>query len=257
MKISTIEKQLAAPPDAGLLLSEAMRVDRAYQFLPLDHYSLWERLQIRAAGFLFYLAATAIGRSARFEVKGLENLQVASRDGHVPIYALWHNSFFLAIYFWRKQGVIVMSSRSFDAEYTARCLQRLGYGLAKGSSTRGAIGGLIEMVRLMRAGCPTAFTIDGPRGPRFVAKMGAVLLAKKTGNPIVPYRVTAAKYWEANSWDRFQVAKPFTRALVDIAPPIYVAPVADKSMLEAKRAELQASLDELNRRGDQWRARIN
>jgi lysophospholipid acyltransferase (LPLAT)-like uncharacterized protein len=86
--------------------------------------------------------------------------------------------------------------------------------------------------------------------------MGAVLLAQKTGNPIVPFRITAAKYWEANSWDRFQVAKPFTRALVDIAPPIYVAHAADKSMLETKRAELQASLDELNRRGDEWRARL-
>src|SRR2546428_2088950 len=228
MKIPTIEKPFAISSDRRSQLSEAMRVDRAYQFLPLDNYSLWERLQIRAAGFLFYLAATAIGRSARFEVKGLENLQAVSRDGHVPIYALWHNSFFLAVYFWRKQGVIVMSSRSFDAEYTARCLQRLGYGLAKGSSTRGAIGGLIEMVRLMRAGCPTAFTIDGPRGPRFVAKMGAVLLAKKTGHPILPFTITAAKFWEVKkSWDRSQVPRPFTRARVDIAAPLYVGPDAD------------------------------
>src|SRR5713226_10437483 len=122
---------------------------------------------------------------------------------------------FLAIYFWRRSRMIIMSSRSFDAEYTARCLQRFGYGVAKGSSTRGAVGGLIELARLMRAGCPAGFTIDGPKGPRFVAKMGAVLLAKKTGQPILPFTVTAKKYLSVSSWDQFQVPMPFTRARVE------------------------------------------
>ena len=61
----------------------------------------------------------------------------------------------------------------------------------RGSSTRGAVGALIEMARLMRAGCPAGFTSDGPKGPRHVAKMGAVLLAKKTGQPIMPFSVSA------------------------------------------------------------------
>src|SRR5688500_19433593 len=76
-----------------------------------------------------------------------------------------------------------MTSRSFDGEYIARFIQRFGYGAVRGSSTRGGVGAIVEMVRLMRAGLPTAFTIDGPKGPRYVAKMGAVLLAKKTGQP--------------------------------------------------------------------------
>jgi lysophospholipid acyltransferase (LPLAT)-like uncharacterized protein len=80
----------------------------------------------------------------------------------------------------------------------------------------------------MRAGCPTAFTIDGPKGPRYVAKMGAVLLAKKTGNPVLPFTVTAANHWTINSWDRMQIPIPFTRALVDIAPGINVRPTQMK-----------------------------
>src|SRR5438876_1019579 len=108
---------------------------------------------------------------------------------------------------------------------------------------------------LIRAGSPTAFTIDGPKGPRYIAKMGAVLLAKKTGLPILPFTITAKKFWEAKkSWDGFQVPKPFTRARVDIAPPIYVPPDADDKELEAKRDELQRALDEINRRGVVWRA---
>jgi lysophospholipid acyltransferase (LPLAT)-like uncharacterized protein len=106
------------------------------------------------------------------------------------------------------------------------------------------------MVRLMRAGCPAAFTIDGPRGPRYVAKMGAVLLAKKTGNPVLPFSIAAERFWEAaKSWDRPQIPKPFSRASVFIGAPIDVPADADEALLNAKRDELQASLDELDRRG--------
>jgi lysophospholipid acyltransferase (LPLAT)-like uncharacterized protein len=102
------------------------------------------------------------------------------------------------------------------------------------------------MARLMRAGCTTAFTIDGPKGPRYVAKMGAVLLAKKSGHPIVPVTMALKRYWTTPSWDFFQIPKPFTRARVYVAPPIYVPPDADEKTLAAKRDELQHALDHLN-----------
>src|SRR5437763_16779848 len=148
-----------------------------------------------------------------------------------------------------------MTSRSFDGDCIARFIQRFGYGAARGSSTRGATGAIVEMVRLMRAGCPTAFTIDGPKGPRYVAKMGAVLLAKKTGNPILPFAITARKFWEAKkSWDGFQTPKPFTRPRVYIAPPSYVPPDGDEEQLKAKCDELQSPLHEINDRAAQWGA---
>ena len=181
----------------------------------------------------------------------VENWEAATRDGQVPIYTFWHNRVFLATYFWQKRRIVVMTSQSFDGEYIARFIQRFGYGAARGSSTRGAVGAIIEMARLMRSGSPTAFTIDGPKGPRYVAKMGAVLLAKKTGQPILPFTITAQHFWEAKrSWDGFQVPFPFSRARVDIAPPIYVSADANDEELEAKRNELQAALDEINRSGE-------
>jgi lysophospholipid acyltransferase (LPLAT)-like uncharacterized protein len=112
------------------------------------------------------------------------------------------------------------------------------------------------MVRLMRAGCPAGFMIDGPRGPRYEAKMGSVLLAKKTGFPILPFTITTKTFWEARSWDRTQIPKPFTRAQVIIAPPIKVASDADDSELAAKRNELQQSLDAINKKGEEWRANL-
>jgi hypothetical protein len=233
-------------------------LDRAYSFAPLSTYSFKDRFLIRAADLVFFSLIKALGHTVRFEVEGWENWEAASREGSLPIYTFWHNRVFLSTYFWQKRRIVVMTSRSFDGEYIARFIQRFGYGAARGSSTRGATGAAIEMVRLMRAGCSTGFTIDGPKGPRYVAKMGAVLLAKKTGHPILPFTITAARFWEVKkSWDGFHVPKPFTRARVEIAAPIFVAPDAKKEELKEKRDELQRALDELNQAGDQWRAAVS
>src|SRR5213080_86300 len=223
-------------------------LNRAYTFANLSSYSLKDRLLIRGADLVFFLLIKLIGRTIKFEIEGWDNWEAASRDGKIPIYTFWHNRVFLATYFWRRRGIVVMTSQSFDGEYIARFIQRFGYGAARGSSTRGATGAIVEMVRLMRAGCPTAFTTDGPKGPRYVAKMGSVLLAKKTGNPILPFTITANRFWEAKkSWDGSQVPKPFARAHVLIAPPICVPANADETLLNSKRDELQSVLDELNR----------
>lgn len=225
-------------------------IERAYSFASLASYSFKDRLLIRAADLGFFLTIKLIGRTVKFEIEGWENWEAASRQGRIPIYTFWHDRVFLATYFWQRRAIVVMTSRSFDGEYIARFIQRFGYGAARGSSSRGATGAVVEMVRLMRAGCPTAFTIDGPRGPRYVAKMGAVLLAKKTGNPVLPFSIAAERFWEAKkSWDRPQIPKPFTRACVFIGAPISVPADADEAMLDAKRDELQASLDDLDRRG--------
>lgn len=230
--------------------------ERAYTFRSLAQYTLRKRLMIRAADLVFYLLIKLIGGSTSFEVKGWENWETASKDGRIPIYAFWHERVFLATYFWRQRRIVVMTSQSFDGEYIARFIQRFGYGTARGSSTRGAVGAVVEMVKLMRAGVPTAFTVDGPKGPRHVAKMGPMLLAKKTGHPVLPFTITPSRYWAANSWDRFQLPMPFSSALVQIAPPIFVPADADDRELEAKRDELQQALDCLSASGQEWRARI-
>lgn len=229
------------------------RVARAYEFADLSDYSFAERLKIRAADFVFFLLINLIGLTARFEVIGWENHDKAEANGGLPIYVFWHDRIFLTTYWWRKRRIVVMTSKSFDGEYIARFIQRFGYGTVRGSSTRGAVGAIVEMARLMREGCTTAFTIDGPKGPRYVAKMGAVLLAKKSGHPIVPVTMALDRYWKTPSWDKFQIPKPFTRARVYVASPIYVPPDADDDVLAAKRDELQQTLDDLNHQSEEWR----
>jgi lysophospholipid acyltransferase (LPLAT)-like uncharacterized protein len=230
------------------------RINRAYKRADLSEYSFRDRLFIRAADLAFYFLIKLIGLTARFEVIGWENHEKVEQNGGLPIYVFWHESIFLTTYWWRNRRIVVMTSRSLDGEYIARFIRRFGYGAVRGSSTRGGVGAIIEMARLMRAGCTTGFAIDGPKGPPYVAKMGAVLLAKKTGNPIVPLATALAHYWKAPSWDSLQIPKPFTRAQVYVAKPIYVPADAGESVLAAKRDELQQELDELNNLGDQWRS---
>ena len=244
-----MEEHLKAPEYA------TANVARVYTFASLAKYPLSKRLMIRAADLLFYVLINLICRTVRFEVEGWENWEAASQGGKIPIYTFWHNRVFLGTYFFRNRGIVIMTSQSFDGEYIARFIQRFGYGAVRGSSTRGATGALVEMVKLMKAGLPAAFTIDGPRGPRYVAKMGAVLLAKKTGHPILPFTLVARHYWEANSWDRFQVPWPFTKALLTIAPPIFINPDSDEAELKGKHEELQQVLAGLNERGETWRSR--
>ncbi len=227
---------------------KASSIERAYRFASLSKYPFTKRLLIRAADLAFFVLINLIGRTIRFEVHGWENWEASSSDGRLPVMAFWHNRVLLATYYFRNRGIVVMTSKSFDGEYIARFIQRFGYGTVRGSSTRGGTGALVEMVRLMRAGQPAGFTIDGPKGPKYIAKMGAVLLAKKTGNPILPFTVSAKRFWQANSWDNFQVPWPFTTARVIMSPPIFVPADADEPALLAKRDELQFALEEINNR---------
>ncbi|RMF99522.1 MAG: hypothetical protein D6735_15180, partial [Acidobacteria bacterium] len=106
---------------------------------------------------------------------------------------------------------------------------------------------------LMKRGFPMAFTVDGPKGPRYVAKMGPCLLAKKTGNPMLPFLIEVARFWEIKSWDLLQIPKPFSAAKLIFAPAIYVPANADENVLKEKRNELQDSLDKLVKAGEKWR----
>jgi len=230
--------------------------EEVYKHGSLARYSLRERILIRLADWTFYALVYLIGKTIRFEKKGWENYESIGQNGKTPILAFWHNRIFLSTYYFRHRGIIVMSSQSFDSEYIARFIQRFGFGVVRGSSTRGGVGALIEMIKLMRKGFPMGFSVDGPKGPKYVAKSGACLLAKKTQNPVVPFIVEVEKYWEVKSWDNLQIPKPFSRACVYIAEPFYVAKDAADEEIEKSREELQIKLDELVMIGNKWREDI-
>ena len=225
-----------------------------FTFVSLERYTYRERLIIRIVGLVSYIVVRIIGLTIRFEVTNPESERDVLAAGKQPIYSFWHDRMVTSTYYFRNRGIIVLSSQSFDSEYTARCIQRFGFGIIKGSSSRGAVAGLVGMIRAMKAGAPAAFTVDGPKGPRYEVKSGPVLLAKKTGNPLLPFVIECTRFWRVKNWDRLHVPKPFTTANVLFADPIYVDPNIDDEGLEAKRLELQAALDQLVDAGEKWRS---
>jgi lysophospholipid acyltransferase (LPLAT)-like uncharacterized protein len=221
-----------------------------FEYADLAEYTAKQRALIAAADRAFYALISTVGPSLRWELRGGEHLDRLYRSGKLSIWNFWHNQIFYATWFWRRRGIVVMTSRSFDGEYIARFIQRFGYGASRGSSTRGGTRALISQIRALRAGFDAAFTIDGPKGPAYVAKPGPALLARKTGHAIVPVHHAGSSYWELSSWDRFRIPKPFSRGLVVVAEPFFVTPDADDAEVEAARARLQAALDDLRQKYD-------
>ena len=136
-----------------------------------------------------------------------------------------------------------MTSQSFDGEYIARIIKRFGFVPVRGSSNRGAVRALLGMRRDTEQGRTVAFTIDGPRGPRYVAKAGPVLLARATGVPLSAFHIAVESAWVLNTWDAFMIPKPFSRALMRVARQTVVPSNAGDEDIERFHAELQASLD--------------
>jgi lysophospholipid acyltransferase (LPLAT)-like uncharacterized protein len=216
-----------------------------------------QRLEIRALGWLAAQVVRLIGISLCWEVHGWENWKTADALGKRIVYSFWHHEICAATWFWRKRGIVVMSGYNFDARFTANVIGRLGYEIARGSASRGAARALVAMVRAVQRGHDAAFTIDGPRGPRHVAKPGAVMLAKTTGAAVLCFHIRPARAWVfSKSWDRTEIPRPFTRIAIFIAPPVTVPQDADDAAQAQKLQEVQAALDGLFRQGDDWQAKI-
>jgi len=211
-----------------------------------------DRWIIRTAGAAFYLVIRLICSTLRWEVRGREHLDSILSAEHRPIFTFWHVCIFSATWFWRDRGIVVMSSTSRDAEYTARVIRRFGYGAVRGSATRGGQRALAEMAECLENGVEVAFTIDGPRGPAFVAKPGAVTLARHTGQAILPFHISAKRNIEFPSWDRLQIPVPFTRAIAIIAEPIYVPRGISGEEVAGKQAAVQSALDTLRQEAESW-----
>jgi hypothetical protein len=208
-----------------------------------------QRLLISVVSWAGYLAIRLIGPTLRITVSAEEGSRAEQVQKGV-IYAFWHRCVFPATWFFRHQGIAVLTSRSADGEYIARIIERFGYVAVRGSSSRGAVAGLIGMHRELRHGRVPAFTVDGPRGPRYVAKPGPLFVARKSGVPVVAFHISLERPWTLRSWDAFMIPRPFSRAHVRFAAPIRVPRRADDATLERCHTELQAALDRIRADAD-------
>ena len=138
-----------------------------------------------------------------------------------------------------------MVSQHVDGEIIAQTVELLGYRTARGSSTRGGTQALKEMVKIMKSGVPGAMFPDGPRGPSGEFKQGTITLAQLTGAYLVPMTYAADKAWVFNSWDRFVMAKPFSKVVVMYGKPIEIPRKLDEGEMAKLIEEITGKMNEL------------
>ena len=134
-----------------------------------------------------------VARSMRFETRGHDAVDALYQGGSSIILAFWHAQQLMIPIGYRGPGAHVLISQHGDGEIIARIIARFGHQAVRGSSTRGGASALRALIKLGRSGRDVAVTPDGPKGPRHVAKLGVIQLAKATGLPIVPLAFACSK----------------------------------------------------------------
>ena len=141
-------------------------------------------------------------------------------------------------------------SPSYDGQLIAGTVAPLGISTIWGSRSKKAISGYRAMMRHLKSGGHIGITPDGPRGPARQAAMGALMLAKSSGAPLVPITWSAQGLWRLSSWDRLAIPKPFSRGVQIFGAPIYVPHDADAMTLDGLRLQIEDALNALGGEAD-------
>jgi lysophospholipid acyltransferase (LPLAT)-like uncharacterized protein len=205
-------------------------------------FTLRQRVVLRLIIGLGYSIIRLIGPTLRVAVSYEEGAQT-TLDQRPLIASFWHSCMIPATYIFRKMGIRVMSSNSYDGEYMGRIIQKFGFVAVKGSSSRNAVRALLGLRRALGEGWTVAFSLDGPRGPRRKVKPGPVALGRSAGVPLSMFHAAIDRAWVLNTWDRLMIPKPFSRVLLRFGKLIHVPAAATDEDVERYTAELQATLD--------------
>ena len=167
------------------------------------------------------------------------------------IYLFWHESVMLPLDLGGDCNLAMLTSRHGDADLLCRLALHLGYNTVRGSSNRGGDQAIRELIARSDKE-HLAVTPDGPRGPRRKLAVGSIFLASHTGLPLVIYAVGYERPWRLNSWDRFAIPRPFSRARIISSPRIFIPPNLDRAGIKYYRKRVQNLLNHLTLEAEEW-----
>ncbi len=209
-------------------------------------------LRLWLSCWLVYFIFRALTISCRYRIVGQQHRDQAERmhPSRSFAFAMWHNNTLAAVAAHAKQNISPMISPSGDGELVAFVAQKLGLSPVRGSSSRDGEKARLELQSLVRRGMHAAYTVDGPRGPRYRVKPGIIDISRKEQVPILPMAAVADRYWTLRkTWDQFRIPKPFSVITVIYGQP-YIMPAdtqgqafADaKLVLQEKLLQLEGDL---------------
>ena len=167
------------------------------------------------------------------------------------IWVFWHEYIFAPIAMWRKCDVTMLVSQHRDGDWLTHAATRIGFKGIRGSTNRGGANAIRELKK-MKNSCGVGITPDGPRGPRREMALGPVYLASRLGLPIVATGFGYKNPKRLNSWDKFAIPIPFSRARVVMSPKIHLPNKLGRDGLEAKRLEIQTLLEDVTNIAEDW-----
>jgi lysophospholipid acyltransferase (LPLAT)-like uncharacterized protein len=184
-------------------------------------------------------------------VVGDEHLDNALKNSGAVIPCLWHQHLMLGVpYLLRKRELGLklgfMISPSVDGEAGAMAAQKLGGYVVRGSGSYTGARALRDFyMAVVKDKISLLITPDGPRGPRYHAKIGAILIAQLSGKPIVPISYAASRVFKFTAWDRFILPLPFASVVIAVGEPMTIAKVMSPADLEVMQGRLSSVLNEL------------
>jgi lysophospholipid acyltransferase (LPLAT)-like uncharacterized protein len=188
--------------------------------------------------------------TCRVNVHGLENRDMVMANGGSGIGSFWHYSFLYSFFHNRKEKVAAMVSASKDGEYISKYLEKFGVQTVRGSRNKGGIGALKGMIRAMRSGYSAAIVADGSQGPARVLQAGCIVLASRSGSPVIPMLWSCNRYICFHSWDRTAIPYPFSTIEFFYGKPLQVPSKISSEEIETYRLILEERLNKLYK--DAW-----
>jgi lysophospholipid acyltransferase (LPLAT)-like uncharacterized protein len=160
--------------------------------------------------------------------------------------ALWHNRLLvfplvLRRFFPNRNGAALISA-SRDGDLLTDAIERFGFDVVRGSSSRLGASALLQLSDTLAAGRDVVITPDGPRGPAYELGPGIIFLAQKTGAPVLPMNLEYSNCWRFKSWDRFILPRPFSTVRVIVGQPQHVRSTTTTDAFEAERLRLQIAM---------------
>lgn len=158
-------------------------------------------------------------------------------------FAHWHGDELALLPRFGSLNTVILVSHSKDGDVMARGASYMGYHVVRGSSTRGAVGGMIALIKASKQGYNASLAVDGPQGPRHVCKPGIVRLTQKAGVPLLPVGVAGSRaYIFEKSWNKTYLPLPFSRQVFYFGKPLYFGQEKDDQALEGYCRKVEAAL---------------
>ena len=172
--------------------------------------------------FLLKHSLDALCVTLKIKYKNKKVIDDLKKKNQNYVLAFWHGTMIIPWYIHRNSGFAALTSKSKDGDLLAKQLKHWKYEVVRGSSSKGGEVALEIMVDHAKNEYSIAITPDGPRGPEYKFKAGAVVTAKKSKVPVILMGVGVKSKKILHSWDKFQVPNPFSNIKVIYSDPIYI-----------------------------------